>query len=344
MREPTISAVSVRALLELSVKLGAERQALLDASRIAHDDLLDGDNRIPFARYAALMRAGQRQANDPALGLHYGEAFDVAELSIGCVVSGMSATSMDGIIGQLNRFARIGADVECEGDGDRLRLCRTASTLWLIDARKNPNAFPEHTEASFARIITSTRNVVGRLPLFTAVEFTHWEPQYRTEYDRIFQVPVTFGSSRNAIGINEALLHTIPRPASSPLVEKVVREHAEALLTHVNGVRSIRGQVEMLLRPLLESGSGTVEAVARSMALSRQTLFRRLKAEGVTFEQVRDAARHRLAVSYMTDGGASVSHTAAMLGYKSPASFSRAFKRWTGASPRVVQQRKRNAP
>jgi AraC-like DNA-binding protein len=51
-----------------------------------------------------------------------------------------------------------------------------------------------------------------------------------------------------------------------------------------------------------------MEAIAGKMGLSRQTLFRKLKAEGVTFAD----------------------------GFSEPAAFSRAFKRWTGSSPRTA--------
>ena len=37
-----------------------------------------------------------------------------------------------------------------------------------------------------------------------------------------------------------------------------------------------------------------METIARRLGLSRQTLFRKLKVEGVTFERVLDELRHKL--------------------------------------------------
>jgi AraC-like DNA-binding protein len=73
--------------------------------------------------------------------------------------------------------------------------------------------------------------------------------------------------------------------------------------------------------------------------LSRQTLFRQLKAEGVTFEQVLDELRLRLALDYLRARKVSVNETAYLVGFSEPAAFSRAFKRWTGASPRDWRER-----
>ena len=75
-------------------------------------------------------------------------------------------------------------------------------------------------------------------------------------------------------------------------------------------------------------------AIAERMGLSRATLARRLKAEGTCFEEVVEALRRRLAVDYLAERGLSVSETAYLVGFADPAAFSRAFKRWTGRSPR----------
>ena len=85
--------------------------------------------------------------------------------------------------------------------------------------------------------------------------------------------------------------------------------------------------------PILHTGDIGMDAIAAKMAVSRQTLFRRLKAEDVTFEKVLDELRHRLALHYLGGRKASVNETAYLVGFSDPAAFSRAFKRWTGKSP-----------
>ena len=69
------------------------------------------------------------------------------------------------------------------------------------------------------------------------------------------------------------------------------------------------------------------------MGFSRQTLFRRLKEEGTTYTQVLDQLRHRLAIEYLKGSKASVNDTAYLVGFSDAASFTRAFKRWTGKTP-----------
>ena len=84
---------------------------------------------------------------------------------------------------------------------------------------------------------------------------------------------------------------------------------------------------------ILHKGDVGMDVIAAKMGVSRQTLFRRLKAEGVTFEIILDELRQRLALHYLAGRKASVNETAYLVGFSDPAAFSRAFKRWTGTTP-----------
>ena len=88
--------------------------------------------------------------------------------------------------------------------------------------------------------------------------------------------------------------------------------------------------------PMLHTGTASMESVAERLAVSRQTLYRRLKSEGVTFETVLDELRHQLALHYLSGRKTSVNETAYLVGFSESAAFSRAFKRWTGTSPRAA--------
>ncbi len=97
--------------------------------------------------------------------------------------------------------------------------------------------------------------------------------------------------------------------------------------------RCFRKEVEQAIEPLLGAGEVSIDKVAGMLGMSRQTLYRRLKAEGVTFEEILDAKRRSLAIRYLGLNRLSVKAVAYKLGFSEPAAFSRAFKRWTGVSP-----------
>lgn len=337
MREPTVSAGFTRALMELAVSKGATEKQLARRAGIDLENLQDPDNRIPLAKYAALMHAGKELANDPALALHFGETYTMADLSIVGLIGEACETAAEAFA-QLDRFGRLIIDVDVDDPaGRRLVLSQEGGEIWMIDTRKNPNDFPELTESSFARIACSSRRASNDKPLIRAVHVTHPAPAHRAEYDRVLRVPAVFGSDRNALLMADDSFLTFKMGSPSRYIFGVLSERAEALVKSLQLSKTTRGRVESLLMPILHTGEANMETVAAKMGISRPTLFRKLKAEGATFGNVLDALRCRMAQLYLSGEKVSVTETAYLVGFSDPAAFSRAFKRWTGTSPRAAR-------
>lgn len=332
--DPTVSAGYARGLMDLAVSKGADREALLRRAGIEAARLQDQDARIPFDRYVALMRAAKALAHDPALALHYGETVDISEISVVGLIGQASETMRDAFV-QLNRFARLIVEVDCGDSPHRFQLAFDRGGLWMVDTRRDANLFPELTESAFAQLVCGPRRF-DDASFVKAVHFTHLDPGYREECERIFRAPVVFGAERNAIQIDPNWqmhkVQRLPRYAFG-----VLTDHADALLRDLERSKSTRGRVESLLMTVLHTGEASMDLIASKMALSRQTLFRKLKGEGVTFAKVLDELRRKLALDYLKAKKVSVNETAYLVGFSDPAAFSRAFKRWTGASPRSLR-------
>ncbi len=345
MAEPTIAAGFARAFLDFAVSRGGDRQMLIKRSHIHPDDLKEQDNRVPLANYMALMKAGIELCNEPALALLFGEAVRMSDISILGLI-GQAETAEEARL-RVNRYSRLAIDEGHSETSDRLEFIREDGKVWLNFTSAIYDDNPLLTEALFARCVCDGRALsdatggVTRWPSPKAIRFTHEEPSYRAEFDRIFGVPLEFSSHMNAMLFDEELL-SVRLPQTNSYVFRLLNQQAEALLERLESLESARGRVESLLIPILETGEATMDTIAGKLGLSRQTLFRKLKAEGVTFEQVLDELRHKLALQYLNGKKASVNGTAYLLGFSDPAAFSRAFKRWTGSSPRMMQASKVN--
>lgn len=328
MADLTASAGLVRGLLDFAVSKGADRCALAVRAGVDLAALEDPDGRVPFGWYASLMREAQATCSDPALALHYGEAVDMSEVSIVGLIMNASENMADAFA-QMRRFSQLALEVE--GAGARFDVAQRDGQLWIVDARANPNDFSELTELTFARLVCGPRRFLPQ-PHVLEVHVTHPAPSYRTEYDRIFQCPIIFESDWNAMRMHPQAATW--RVALQPrYVFGVLTERADALLRDLDEAKTTRGRVEGLLLPILHRSDVSADSVASILGFSRQTLFRRLRDEGVTFENVLDDLRHRMALHYLQGKKASVNEVAYLVGFSDRASFSRAFKRWTGKSP-----------
>lgn len=75
------------------------------------------------------------------------------------------------------------------------------------------------------------------------------------------------------------------------------------------------------------------EDVADSLGISRNTLQRRLRDEGTTYQAELDAMRLEIGIRYLTKTNMNVDEIASVLAYRDANSFSRSFRRWTGTTP-----------
>src|SRR4029453_11962838 len=84
----------------------------------------------------------------------------------------------------------------------------------------------------------------------------------------------------------------------------------------------------------LPTGGCSLAVIAPHKFISVRTLQRRLRAEGLVFERLFDDVRREQAIPLLADPTLPVSDVAGLLGYVEQSSFSHAFRRWTGMSPR----------
>ncbi len=331
---PTVSAGYFKGLLDFAVSKQANQTALLKRANVSLRDVQDPDDRISFESYRLLMRAAVELTRDPALALHYGEEVGFEELSVVGLIA-LACDTLFHAFTEVNRYNGLVVQVDGVGLGPRFQVVSESGKTWMVDCRMNPNSFPELTESGWARIVCGTRRFVpeGQL-IVKEVHVTHAAPAYRAEYDRIFRVPTRFGSERNALLIDESLMfNKVAR--TTRYAFGVLSEHAKALQEALEKATTTHGKIEHLLIPILHQGEPSADAIAKELGLSRPTLYRRLKAEGTTFAKVLDELRHKLALHYLHGRKVSVHEAAYLVGFSDPSAFSRAFKRWTGKSPRA---------
>lgn len=341
MPEPTIAAGFVKAFLDFAVSRGADRRELTDHAQIRAHEIAQPDNRVPFASYMTLMGSAIDMCDEPALALHFGESVRLQDISILGLVG--HCETAEQAREHANRFGRLAVDDGNREGSHRVEFVRDGENVWLNFTGRLYREYPRFTESSLARAVCDGRAFAVMhpdkpWPTPKAVSFTHDEPGYRVEYERIFRMPLHFGSDMNAILFGNEILSARVAPPNE-IVSRLVKQQAETLLTDLDKTSSTRAEVETLLLPMLRTGEAGIQVVARKLGVSRQTLFRKLKEEGVTFERVLDELRHQMAVNYLMTQKMSVNETAYLLGFSDPAAFSRAFKRWTGSSPRAMRDK-----
>jgi AraC-like DNA-binding protein len=160
--------------------------------------------------------------------------------------------------------------------------------------------------------------------------FSHRAEHDRETYSRLLKVPVRFDEPRSSVILTAEAMQATP-----PRADPVERQRLIAIVREMNlkVAADLATQVRHTIRHQLHYEGPTMAAVAGDLGLHPRTLRRRLADEGETFEHLRDTVRFAVARELIELTGIPVSEVADFLGFSSLAVFSRAFRRWSGASP-----------
>lgn len=333
MTEETMAAGFASSFAEYARKCGADRDALLTASGLTEADLSDQDNRIPESAYGVLIGAAIQQMGDTSLLLRHTFESRLETISVvGQIVH--TSSSFRHSIEQLNRYLNLMSDVNLPIGKDRFELFHSDGGLWIVDHLILPDEQYLGTETSFARFISEFRRSFPDATFEIGLEVTYPPPPHVDQYPDLFRVPVQFNIGRNALQIDP--VWDSPESQFEPgnaYAFGIFTRHADEMLGKLQADTSIRGQIEAQILPKMHEGSISMDKVAHDIAMSRQTLYRRLKNEGITFAEIHDDLRQRMAFQYLEGQKVTVNETAYLLGFSEASSFVRAFKRWTGLSP-----------
>ncbi len=108
----------------------------------------------------------------------------------------------------------------------------------------------------------------------------------------------------------------------------------EHLRTAIISEDSVSNGVDTALNTAGNHGPQIFPEIASDLAMSEQTLRRKLRAEGDSFRSIKDRLRRETAIFHLRAGKYTVTEISERLGFSTPSAFSRAFKNWTGKSPK----------
>lgn len=130
--------------------------------------------------------------------------------------------------------------------------------------------------------------------------------------------------------------HLLMQPFSATEELSTFNNKTDASMTALP--ESFSGGVLKIVLPYLGKKKFTISTVAEIVGLTQRTFQRRLASEQTNFSQLCDDARMMQATALLKERSLKLIDVTYMLGFENPSSFSRAFKRWSGLSPKEYRQ------
>lgn len=289
------------------------------------------DTRLPIETYLLIQDQAVEYVNDPDFGLHMGEFAKPGSWSIlGYMM--MNCRTLGEALEKSARYSRIiGNLIEA-----RMQFQLTKIKGIFFTPSHAPEMSRHCLEATFASVMRLMRTLTGRQINPLEVTFIYPEPTSRSEYERFFQCPVQFGQKDNSI-IMDISAANIPVLMPSPDLLEYFEKYAQEFLAEMERKDEHTRAVTRIILSKLDDEALSTNKVASELAVNVRTLQKRLEYEGVAFSDLYKDIRQRLAQRYLRENY-TVEQITYMLGFSEPSVFRKAFKKWSGVTPREYRE------
>lgn len=324
------TTATVRMVLKTVKSNGVDTDELLNLAGIDRETAEHPDGEVNFNQMRAFWQNAYRLSDDPHLGMHTAEHVEIGDYKY-----------LDYLI---IHAATIGASIH--------NICRYTALIntwltWEIQEQENEFAvcmtskagaiWPHAYEFVFAFVTKRIRQVTTEDWTPMRVCFPFPSPTDSRAHKEYFRTTVQYDApvgklviSRNSW--NEDL------PTSDQQLVSVLDEHARMLLAKRPIPDDFVGQVRKEIVRELHGGDALRDKIAEKLNMSPRTLQRRLDRQGVIYADLVDEVRAELAKTKLQASDLSLPEIGLLLGFSEQSSFNRAFKRWTGKTPREYRR------
>jgi AraC-like DNA-binding protein len=304
-----------------------EQQVQLPASTLRWFAALDPDERVHVAAVHTMLRGALALTNDELLGVRASKLSTLGDVGLLDYVMS-SADTLRSALEAAGRYTRLLNDtlsfaLELEGEHVIVRLTSRV-------------VLPAVAEDYQTCGMISNQSVCWPEGLLENMDvwFRHGPPaQIAPYHEALGPVRLHFHAPLSGFGFPRRFLD-LPLRSSDPKLHEVLRRYAEIAVASLPKPQSTTERVRALVSGELSSGAHSLDETARALHMSARTLGRRLAEEGTTFKRLIDELRKELALRYVATRDIDLAQIAQLSGFSETPSFCRAFRRWTGTTPK----------
>ncbi|MGH8217777.1 MAG: AraC family transcriptional regulator [Steroidobacteraceae bacterium] len=302
---------------------GCDGSALLAEAGFDLHHLGGADARCPLTKTGKLWQAALEATGDEAFGVKLASYFThTAFHSLGFGLS-VSSTLKEAFE-RVQQYAHVVSDAV----GYRFYRCGAEYHFYIEPRTEVPI---EAIDALVGMYLRMCRSLIGRDFSPLAIELRRARPAVIADFERLWRAPLTFGAEHNRMRFDQVSIERA-LDGGNPELARLSDAVSARYLARIERY-NMEARVRTVLTQRLQHGEPTQEAVAEILNVSARTLQRKLGGNGTTFRKIVDEIRRAQALEHFSTTEMSVNEVTHLLGFSCSASFTRAFKRWTGLSP-----------
>lgn len=325
----TASMRSVWPAVETFRREGRDVRQLLLAFDLSEADVDNSEQRIPQNVVSDLWDRAALLSGDPSFGMRALQTLSARRRGLVEFLL-LNSPTLGSMIERGLRYERLwqegrGAAMETRGDVTVLRWTTAAGLRFSAPL----------SEFALALVVLMARAATHQ-PLYGEARFPHAAPAELHRYEAVFSGPLHFNAGELSLSFPTSLLAT-PLPRADGALLEILECHARDALARLPTTHSTAQAVRQALTLAFREDGASPDSIAGKLHMSGRTLRRRLADEGVTYQSIVEELRRELATEYLANPRISVTEIGFLLGFADTATFSKAFRRWTGKSPSAAR-------
>ncbi len=330
---PGVLAAAATGIVSLIEDYGGDVERIFGNAGIAPETIHNPITNLSLGAFCGLFEEAARQTRHDNFGLWFGHQFKPRDLGMWGYVAVCSPTVGSALENLIDHF-------QYHQQGSTMRLSEADSLMRLeyqiFDGRILERR--QDAELSLGMFFNVFRECYGAAWAPEEVHFEHPKPLDWKEHERAFDAPVYFNQPTNALLFRrEALAGRMPN--SDRRLLSLVQTCLTALGLNQLAPQSLIDRLRNQVRVKLPEGYPALETIAEELGQPVSAVQRTLSFEGLTYKDLVETTRQDLAQLYLKQVHMPLSEIAFLLGYSELSAFSRAFRRWTGVSPRDYRER-----
>lgn len=329
-RVGVVAGIAAVALVKYLDKYGIDGTLILRRAQLDLAALEDRYAYVSLQSMAKALELASAATADDQLALRFAESFEPA-VSLACSYAMKNAPDLRTALKTLVDHRNTVADIPTQ-----FTDCGAVSHFcWMFSEEFDA---PQHiTDYTMMRTLYHIQSATGKDWRPLAVHLTNETPVSDAEYKRIFGPNVSFNQPRNCFEIGTEVLDQ-KMPNADPDLYVVARNSFRRPFPIELDETSSVDTVHKFVGDRLERGGGTLKAAARHMGMTEHQLRGFLKRRGTCFQCLVDDTRKVVAEHYLLRTELRFSEITFRLGFSDQSVFTRAAKRWFGATPKQVRR------
>jgi AraC-like DNA-binding protein len=325
----TVANVTPRGVVDYCVSRGVPSASLLAAAGIAPAQVAVPGSRLSAEQAFALWEEARNATGEPLIAEHVTGLLPFGAYRIADYLLMTGSTPREALQKFIRSFPLVNGAFQ-------LQLVSSGSAthleLYSPYAPEGPSRF--YVEFTFSMIFARLRLAAGMDWSPREICFAHPSPSGIGAYHPTFRCKARFNEPVNRMVLEKDFAH-MRLPNGDALLSEILDQYGQSLLKQ-SAKDDFLGDVRKVLSDGFSRGDVDLETTARKLALSGRSLQRELNGRGTSYREELDRFRCDLALDLLSR--TEIHEIAALLRFSESSSFYRAFRRWTGKTPREYLQ------